>query len=76
MSCEQAKADVEQAWIEWQTALEKLTSLVNLGGVITVDDAGVQAIDVASQGFAAADRKFLNALRRHLTAGAAHRPSA
>lgn len=74
MSCEQAKAEVEQAWAQWKTALDKLASLVNPFVVNSVDEAGAQAIDEASQEFAAANQRFLGAVRSHLTASASHRP--
>ena len=72
MSCEQAKADVEQAWRDWQAALNKYMSLVKPGGVTVVDEAGAQAIEQASQEFAAADRRLLAAIRAHLVASESH----
>jgi len=74
MSCEQAMAEVEQAWTDWQIALNKYASLVNLGGVTVVDEAGAQAIEQASQEFAAADHRFLSAVHAHIVARASHRP--
>jgi predicted O-methyltransferase YrrM len=73
MSCEQARAKVEQAWRDWRAALEKYMSLLKPGGVTVVDEAEAQAIEQASQDFAAADHLFLSAVREHLEASESHR---
>lgn len=72
MSCEEAKAELELAKRDWGIAFNKHMSLVNPGGLTVVDEAGSQAIERASQEFAAADRRLLTAIRAHLVASASH----
>lgn len=66
MACEKEKAEVEEAWRDWQIALAKHMSLVNPGGLTVVDEAGARAIEEAGEEFAAADRRLLAAIRAHL----------
>ena len=73
MTCERAKAEADQAWADWKVALDKLTSLVNLGGVTYVDEEGAKAIENASEEFATADRRFLTAVRVHLITSDSHK---
>jgi len=74
MSCEDARAQVEQEWRAWQIALDSHISLINRRAVTVVDMAGDKALEEARQKFEAADERFLAAVRVHLAASSSHRP--